>query len=97
MATASESINSQINPLEKRVVFGAIIFMMACLGLIAYATWGLGINAPTCVPDSKGFDTKACIPNARTRCVQRNLIGLTAANFSVSMPTPRRKEIAKTE
>ncbi|MGA8368168.1 MAG: c-type cytochrome [Candidatus Acidiferrales bacterium] len=38
------------------MIEAAIFFTAACLALIAYATWGLGINVPTCVPEAKAFD-----------------------------------------
>lgn len=39
-----------INVLERRALLGAIAFVAVSLGLIAYATWGLGISVPTCIP-----------------------------------------------
>ena len=39
-----------INVLEKRALLGAIAFVAVSLSLMAYATWGLGINLPTCIP-----------------------------------------------
>lgn len=56
MPTNSTLNSSTIDPLEKRVVFAAIVFAAACMAMLAYATWGLGINVPNCVPDSKSFD-----------------------------------------
>jgi cytochrome c oxidase subunit II len=56
MNTSTGLNNSQVNPIEKRVVAAAIFFAATCMGLLAYATWGLGINVPTCVPDAKNFD-----------------------------------------
>ena len=36
---------------------GAVAFVVVSLALTAYATWGLGINVPTCIPlGSKPFD-----------------------------------------
>lgn len=55
MATGA-SDNTRVNPTEKRVLLVATLFIGASLALIAYATWGLGINVPTCVPASKGFE-----------------------------------------
>ncbi|MES2391251.1 MAG: c-type cytochrome [Acidobacteriota bacterium] len=47
-----------INMLEKRALMGAVGFVAVSLGLIAYATWGLGINVPTCVPlGTKPFES----------------------------------------
>jgi len=46
-----------INVLEKRAMLGAVAFVAVSLALIAYATWGLGINVPTCIPlGSKPYD-----------------------------------------
>ena len=56
MATESASSEYRVNATEKRVLLGATLFVGASLALIAYATWGLGINVPSCVPASKGFD-----------------------------------------
>jgi cytochrome c oxidase subunit II len=56
MATEPESKEIHVNATEKRVIAAAILFTAACLMLIAYATWGLGINVPTCVPGTKAFD-----------------------------------------
>jgi cytochrome c oxidase subunit 2 len=45
-----------INVLERRALLGAIAFVAVSLALISYATWGLGINVPTCIPlGSKPF------------------------------------------
>jgi cytochrome c oxidase subunit II len=40
----------QINVIEKRVFLLAVASVLVSLGLIGYATWGMGINVPTCVP-----------------------------------------------
>lgn len=48
--------NTRVNTTEKRVLLVATLFVGASLALIAYATWGLGINVPPCVPASKGFE-----------------------------------------
>jgi cytochrome c oxidase subunit II len=56
MAVNSEGQETRVNSTEKRVIAGAIFFTAASLAMIAYATWGLGINVPTCVPDAKAFD-----------------------------------------
>ena len=45
----------KINLSEKWAIVLAMLFVVASLGLIAYATWGLGINVPTCVPQDKLF------------------------------------------
>ena len=39
-----------INVFEKRAFLGAVGAVAVSLGLIAYATWGMGINVPTCIP-----------------------------------------------
>jgi cytochrome c oxidase subunit II len=56
MATLSAGESTKVNTTEKRVLLGATLFIGASLALIAYATWGLGINVPGCVPASKAFD-----------------------------------------
>ena len=55
--------NSRVNGTEKKVLFGAFFFVGASLALIAYATWGIGITVPACVPASKGFDQASIIPH----------------------------------
>ena len=46
-----------INVFEKRALAGAAGAVGVSLALIAYATWGMGINVPTCIPlGSKPFD-----------------------------------------
>jgi cytochrome c oxidase subunit 2 len=46
-----------INVLERRALLGAVVFVAVSLALISYATWGLGINVPTCIPlGSKPFE-----------------------------------------
>lgn len=40
----------KINIFEKRIFQLAIASVLVSLGLIGYATWGMGINVPTCVP-----------------------------------------------
>lgn len=39
-----------INVLEKRALSGAIGFVVVSLALVAFATWGLGINVANCIP-----------------------------------------------
>ena len=56
MATVTANGNWNVNTTEKRVLLGAILFVAASLGLIAYATWGLGVTVPTCLPSSAGFE-----------------------------------------
>jgi len=56
MAKGFASDNTRVNTTEKGVFLGATLFIGASLALIAYATWGLGINVPACVPASKGFE-----------------------------------------
>jgi cytochrome c oxidase subunit 2 len=42
---------------EKRAFLGAVGLVAVSLALIAFATWGLGINVPTCIPlGSKPFE-----------------------------------------
>lgn len=46
-----------INVFEKRAFLLAVGSVGVSLGLIAYATWGMGINVPTCIPlGTKPFD-----------------------------------------
>ena len=46
-----------INVLERRALLGAVVFVVVSLALISLATWGLGINVPTCIPlGSKPFE-----------------------------------------
>jgi len=47
---------SRIDRTEKRVIWIAVLFTAASLALVGYATWGLGINVPTCMPESKAFE-----------------------------------------
>jgi cytochrome c oxidase subunit 2 len=56
MSSDAATNHSLVNTPEKRVLLGAILFVGASLALIAYATWGLGINVPTCLPASQSFD-----------------------------------------
>ena len=39
-----------INVLEKRAFVGAVSFVVLSLALVAFATWGLGINVANCIP-----------------------------------------------
>ncbi len=39
-----------INVLEKRALKGAVGFVLLSLALVAFATWGLGINVANCIP-----------------------------------------------
>jgi cytochrome c oxidase subunit II len=55
MAGEAQGAGVNINLLEKRAIVLAMLFVVASLGLIGYATWGLGINVPTCVPQDKLF------------------------------------------
>jgi cytochrome c oxidase subunit 2 len=56
MANELAGSSSRVVATEKRVLLGATVFIAVSLGLIAYATWGLGITVPTCLPPSKGFE-----------------------------------------
>ena len=45
-----------INVFEKRALLLSVASVAVSLALIAYATWGMGINVPTCIPlGSKPF------------------------------------------
>ncbi len=45
-----------VNPAEKRVLLGAVIFTGLSLALIAYAALGLGATVPTCLPNGEVFN-----------------------------------------
>ncbi len=46
-----------INVFEKRALLLSVASVAVSLALIAYATWGMGINVPTCIPlGSKPFE-----------------------------------------
>jgi cytochrome c oxidase subunit 2 len=45
-----------VDPVEKRVLLGAVLFTGISLALIAYATFGLGATVPTCLPKSGLFE-----------------------------------------
>lgn len=46
-----------INVFEKRALLMAVASVAVSLALIAYATWGMNINVPTCIPlGSKPFE-----------------------------------------
>jgi cytochrome c oxidase subunit II len=55
MASEPLAVGGKINAMEKLAMVLAIVFVAASLGLIGYATWGLGINVPTCVPQDQLF------------------------------------------
>jgi cytochrome c oxidase subunit II len=75
MATEPAGNITRVNRTEKRVLLGATLFVGASLALIAYATWGLGISVPSCVPASKGFDQASIIKhegkNYEIHCIAR--------------------------
>lgn len=54
--TSEAASGRQVDRTEKRAILIAILFTAASLGLIAYATWGMGISVPTCVPAAKAFE-----------------------------------------
>ncbi len=45
-----------VNPVEKRVLLGAVIFTGISLALIGYAAFGLGATVPTCLPKGGLFE-----------------------------------------
>jgi len=45
-----------VNPVEKRVLLGAVFFTGISLALIAYAAFGLGATVPTCLPKGGLFE-----------------------------------------
>jgi cytochrome c oxidase subunit II len=55
MPNDTANVSKKINATEKRALVLAILFVTASLGMIAYATWGLGINVPSCVPQDRLF------------------------------------------
>src|SRR5437588_8915613 len=55
MASDAAHGGRTINIWEKRAVLLGILFITASIGMIGYATWGLGINVPSCVPQDKLF------------------------------------------
>jgi len=61
MATELIGNTVRVNSVEKKVLLTATLFIGASLALIAYATWGLGITVPDCIPASKGFEQASII------------------------------------
>ena len=55
MAGETQGASVRINLLEKRAIVLATLFVVASIGMIGYASWGLGISVPTCVPQDKLF------------------------------------------
>jgi cytochrome c oxidase subunit 2 len=51
-----EEPKDSVNPVEKRVLLGAVLFTGVSLALIAYATFGLGATVPTCLPKGGLFE-----------------------------------------
>lgn len=47
---------TEINKSEKRAILLSVIFVALSISLIGYATWGLGISVPSCVPQDRLFD-----------------------------------------
>jgi cytochrome c oxidase subunit 2 len=45
-----------VDPAEKRVLMGAVLFTGLSLALIAYAALGLGASVPTCLPNGEVFN-----------------------------------------
>ena len=48
--------NDSVNPVEKRVLLGAVLFTVVSLALIAYASFGVGATVPTCLPKGGLFE-----------------------------------------
>lgn len=101
----------KINVLERRALLGAIAFVAVSLALIAYATWGLGINVPTCIPlGSKPYEEASVIKHdgnnyevhfvARMWAFEPNLLrvptGSTLDIYAVSKDVQHGLEIAGT-
>ena len=55
MPETSGEPRDTVNPVEKRVLLGAVVFTGISLSLIAYAAFGLGATVPTCLPKSGLF------------------------------------------
>ena len=54
----------RINVHEQRVFLMAVASVVLSLGLIAYATWGMGINVPTCIPlGTRPFEQASVTPH----------------------------------
>lgn len=51
-----ESPHGRANPLERRVLLGAVFFTGISMVLIAYAALGLGVTVPTCLPNGEVFN-----------------------------------------
>ena len=60
----SDTSSAKANSTEKRVLFGAILFTALSLCLISYATFGLGITVPTCLPNGAALDHGAIVKHA---------------------------------
>jgi|SRR5579871_2900512 len=60
----SNNPSAAVNSTEKRVFFGAIFFTAISLCLISYATFGLGITVPTCLPNGAALDKGAIIKHS---------------------------------
>jgi len=61
MAMDTSGDTTRVDKTERRILLGAALCVAASLALIGYATWGLGINVPACVPTSKLFDQPSVV------------------------------------
>jgi cytochrome c oxidase subunit II len=57
----SKTSSPSANSTEKRVLLAAILFTALSLCLISYATFGLGITVPTCLPNGAVLDRGAIV------------------------------------
>ncbi len=55
MASSTLSNQEGVNPLERRVLWGATLFTLITIGFIAYSVWGLGASVPTCMNNMPVF------------------------------------------
>jgi cytochrome c oxidase subunit 2 len=56
MADNPMAESGTIHKAEKAVFYWSAVFIVATIGLIGYANWGMGIHVPSCVPQEKLFD-----------------------------------------
>lgn len=60
-------MESKVNPLEKKVIFVALLVSAVHLALIAYAAVGLNISVPDCVTDREVFTQADFIKHSERR------------------------------
>jgi len=85
------------NSTEKRVLLAAIVFTALSLCLIAYATFGLGITVPTCLPNGATLDHGAVVKHIGKNYEVHFLAKMWAFEPSrVTIPTGSTLEIFTT-